>query len=135
MKKNICTLCHESEDEYCNMDFTPDEIVKIKEDYAELGIINCCPFCYAEVDDGSPFGVDFKHATKTFECMDCGAVWRNHYEYQDMDVVRIPSRLTLCSQTDRLVFDAINELKKYGEDRISKRLHKLFTGGYRHAMV
>lgn len=135
MQQNFCTFCHESEDEYCNMDFTPDELLQIKEQYIKLNKLNRCPFCYAEADSSMPISVDFRHATSTFECIECGAAWRNHYDLKDVDIMRIPSRLTLCCQCDRLIYDAIDRLKEYGEEHLSERLHKLFTGGFRHAMV
>lgn len=138
MRENICTLCNDANsanDQYCNMDFTPDELLQIKAQYVNSGNMNRCPFCYAETKADSPLSIDFRHTTTTFECFECGAVWRNCYGHAKVEITRIPSRLTLCCQCDRLVHDAIDRLKKHGETYLSERLDKLFTGGFLHAMV
>ncbi len=136
MEQNFCTLCSNShEEDYCNMDFAPEELQRVKEDYIKKGQLNKCPFCLA-VPEGDPYNeIDINTITKSFQCMECGALWHVNYKISDIHIIKVPSRLTLCGQHDKLIFDAIDKLKEYGDTLIAERLHKLFTGGFRHAMV
>jgi hypothetical protein len=117
------------------MDFTPDELDDAKEDYLKEGKLNQCPFCLAHTNDESKVELKINKCLKVYECMECGAKWHISYQFENMHMMRVPSRLTLCSQHDKLIYDAIARLKEHGDEYMANRLEKLFTGGYRNAVV
>ena len=119
---------------YCNMTYTPDQLVEIQQDYFTTDI-DKCPFCLSVAKKKSVYEEKNARLTHQFYCADCNAKWSVVYKLERFEMEQIPTHDTLKYEYDRLVVKAIDCLRSSGYKHVAERLQKLICGGYNCADV
>jgi hypothetical protein len=116
-------------DSYCNMDFTPAELEKIKSAHLANNR-KFCPFCLSgePFDQHNCYNGDKEKRFIVHQCIECKGTWKYQKDFKNLIFFHLPTRITLHNQRDLLISQAIDRLRQHGDNHFADRLEKLFKG-------